>query len=572
MKKGIKFLSAIFAFALILVLIACGGGNGDETPTPTQADDPVPQDPVVTPSPTGLPDGIYIGADGNYRFENTRTISAVTWCRGGDRLPDFADSYWAQWVSEEMLRVHNVNVEWVSISRWGPEYDILSTFMGANDAPDVSMTFSGSLVQSFQDMGAMIDIMPYLQAYGSMLPNLYGHLTEDVVYWNLNPETNELFSLMGREAIHGRVVTFVREDWLAALDLDIPTSHQEFEDMLFAFQENADILPGDVNAQNIIPFGASNDVTWDIQNLIESFIPTNISEREWYIFGADDRRFHHRDATYQALEIVNNWFYNGLMWGDLGVGETEALQDEIRLGRVGSFQANWDLPFRGGDRFITDMRENVNEDANFIAIQPFPADNGQPQIFLADDAMRNIFFPHTNNEVVASLLFLDFMSRSETLLYLQLGQEGVHWVMEDGVVVSLDEDEDNPWDDRILMPSARNFDITTTANGIFDIDTVIQLYPGIDPEQVRDAIMLSYRYGRRFAPVFTPAIVSQGELSGLNAVRNDTVIQLVRGTTPANFSSEFDRLYAEYMGMGGQAIIDERTQVWSDLYGATENR
>lgn len=582
MKKSIKFLSAIFAVALILVLAACGDGN-DPDPAPPVDN----QQPPVTgdnnnagddtgTAETGLPAGVYVDANGNYRFETTRNITVPLWDRDNSRIPDFVDSFWAEWIAEQMLAIHNVAVEWVTIPRWS-EGEHISMLLGAGDAPDVSMSFSSPIVDSFASMGAIHNLVPFLDQYRDLLPNLYGFLGEDIVYWNLDPGTNELFSLMGREAMHGRVSMFVREDWLAALGLPVPTTHQEFENTLVAFRDRVSELPGYpevVNAQNIIPLGIGNDVLWGIQPLIESFIPTDITERDWFIYGWHDRRFMHQDAVYQALELLNRWWDMDLMWDDLGVGESSDLSDQNRLGRVGVWGANWDMPFRPGDRYILDLRENVGPDANYIAFNPFPADNGRPQIFLANEAMRPIFFPTSNTEVLASFLYLDFMSRTETLQMLQLGVEGIHWEFDAAgafvFVPNQDEDGNYNWEDRYVMPSGRNFDITITANGIGE-DLLFYSYPGIEPAAVAAARDVATRYGRTWPAVSVRGRDAEEGMAVLRggaaeSISRQIAVRLVQ-VNPANFSERFAAEWADYMNMGGRAIIEERAEAWIESIG-----
>ena len=579
MKKSFKILSAIFALALMLLVVtACNGDDPTEAPAPPAGTDTeVPATEVDPTTDTGgLPEGLYVDANGNYRFETTRTITVPLWDRSHDRIPEFVESYWASWIADEILAVHNIAIEWEVIPRW-QEGDHISMLLGGGAAPDVSMTFSGGIVETFADMEGIINLMPYLESYGSLLPNLYGHLGTDVLYWNLDPQTNELHSLMGREAVHGRVVTFVREDWLAALDLDAPTNHEEFEAMLIAFRDNADELPGEVNAQNIIPFALGNDAMWGIGSIVESFIPSDITERDWFVYGWDDRRFMHQDATYQALEMVNRWFNEGLMWADLGVGQSSDLSDQNRLGRVGSFIGNWDLAFRPADRYTLALHEDIGLDANWLPIAPFPADNGRPQIFLANEAMRNIFFPTTNTEVLASLLYLDFMSRVDVLAHLQLGVQGVHWDLDaNGGFISLPEGDDHAWPDYMVIPSGRNFDITITANGIADIDTLLNAYDGVAPSRVDASRNLAITYGRTWAPVVVRSREAENGMDALRGGGDDSesrqiAVRLIR-SNPADFSANFASEWATYLSLGAGAIIEEREAAWVEEFGDVDSQ
>ena len=571
MKKNrlVLFLS-LFA-ALVLMLAACGGNNNNNNQSETPLTPQTPGE-VTPPADTRVfvADGLYIGEDGNYRFENTRTISVTLWNRGADRFPDFEDSYWALWVQEQVLATHNIQVEWEVTPRWG-EDDFTSTLMGASSAADVTVTFNGGIVETFGNMGGIVNLLPYLNEYNELLPNLYGHLGETLVYWNFNPQDNELLSLMGREAIHGRVVPFIREDWLAALDLPMPQSQDEFTETLLAFRDRYAELPGDLSADDVIPFFMTDDVMWDLGTLVESFIPSGITEREFYVLGWDDRRFHHEDAVYQALKIANYWYNEGLLWDDFLFAENAIGHERIRQGHVGAFIANWDMPFRAGDAWTLDMRSNIGPDATFIpAIDAFPTDNGSPQVFLPNEAQRHIFLPHTNTEVLASLLYIDFMSRVDVLEKLQLGVEGYHFNREaSGALTFLVEDDNHSIPDWMHIPSARNFDITITANGFANVDNLVNSYAGIEPRLITLARNAGIDNGVRWAPVNVRPIEAQDGMSGLSEYRNDFTRQLV--VAPVDqFPTLFRTLYDRYMDMGARAIIEERAQAWYEEFGAVD--
>ena len=59
--------------------------------------------------------------------------------------------------------------------------------------------------------------------------------------------------------------------------------------MLIAFHDNAELLLG-ADASKMVPYSVSYDVGWRAATLIESFLDPNMSDREYYINGFDDRK------------------------------------------------------------------------------------------------------------------------------------------------------------------------------------------------------------------------------------------------------------------------------------------
>ena len=73
------------------------------------------------------------------------------------------------------------------------------------------------------------------------------------------------------------------------MNIPEPTTLEEFENMLYAFQKNAELLLGS-DADKMVPFSTSFDVGWACNNLLVSFVPDNTSEKDLYVYGFDDRQ------------------------------------------------------------------------------------------------------------------------------------------------------------------------------------------------------------------------------------------------------------------------------------------
>ncbi|MCL1936590.1 MAG: sugar ABC transporter substrate-binding protein [Defluviitaleaceae bacterium] len=593
-KKNI-LLSSVLSSALFL--IACGGGGQESQPItqqpPAQTNNQGNQIPEYTITAVPLPVSpenftvnpndprlLEHGLDTNLRFIEPRTISVGLWDRSHDRIPNFADSYWAQWVADEILATHNIIVEWVPIPRWDePEFQ--STLLAAGQAPDISYTFQNPMVTTFANMGGITNMYPLLQQYRDLLPNLYDLLQENV-YWNFDPTTNELWSLTGRLVQDGRVNTFIREDWLNTLGLPIPTTLEEFENTLIAFRDNAEVLLG-ADAANISPFRLEHDVAWSAGLIFESFIPNDITEREWFRYGFDDRRFMFRDAAREATRVLNRWFNEGLLYNDffLHPAGTPIVDDQIRLGRVGAFIQSWDMPFRPAEALITDMRLNVGPEANFIAIAPFTNDVGIVRKFFPNPTDRFIYFPITNTEPLASLLYLDFISRLDVREFLQFGIEGIHRLtLENGAIQTLAESDGTDgtpvhiWPNHQFIPSLRNFDITITVNGIDLGDPYITAatlalgYPGIEPAAVMQSRSIGLDNAYWFRQIQTRQIASEEGMTAPLADQRDVILhQLIVATNPNDFDATFDAMYSTYLALGAQAIINERDAAWVETFG-----
>ena len=593
MKKG-KILATTFGLGMVAFLTACGtGGNDASTPAPTPTPTPGNQAPAtgggnevagipadfIAPVPAApgawsadasdarlQAHGVEV-RDGNLWFTDARTITVGLWDRSHDRIPVFSESYWAEWVQAEIAALHNINVVFDTIPRWS-EADHQSTLLAGGSAPDIAYTFNNPMVTSFAEMGGIMNMIPLLNQYRDLLPHMYDFLGENI-YWNHNVIEDELWSITGRLAQHGRLNVFIREDWLNTLGLPMPNSMDQFEATLIAFRDNQDTLMPN-RSRDIIPFQLMHDVGWTGGLVFESFIPADISEREWFRYGFDDRRFMFEDAAREGTRIFNSWFNQGLLWNDFILHEPgDATGDNlIRLGYVGSFIQNWDQPFRPGDGFNVEMRDNVGPDARFVAVQPFANHN-----FLPNPTDRFIYFPHTNTDPLASLLYLDFISRPEVLTKLQFGVEGIHHeILPDGTLVALAEDDANPWPDNMVIPSGLNFDITMTANGA-PLAIAALMYAGSTAEEVIASSNVALQNPIRHASVSVGTIASEDGMSTPLADMRDQIFHvLIAGTSPEQFDAVWNNMYGTYLAMGAAAIIAERDAAWVATFGDIYNR
>ena len=101
-------------------------------------------------------------------------------------------------------------------------------------------------------------------------------------------------------------------------------------------------------------------------------------------------------------------------------------------------------------------------DAGFIAVDCFQNDAGITRKYLADRIDRKVFFPATNDEPLASLLYLNFISSEETIKFLQTGKEGVTYKMTDNGAYEM-LNATGEW----IMNSGMNIDHTITVNGLY---------------------------------------------------------------------------------------------------------
>ena len=497
------------------------------------------------------------------RFTETKKITVEVYDRNNDGGTDPESSVYAQFIKDGMLRDHNVEVTFVPVGRW-TEVDELNNLLASNDAPDVCVTYSYPTIQTYANMGGVLDLAPLVADNKDALPNLWNLLGENNIYWNLNPEDGTLYALEAKLQVNKRTNVFVREDWLAKLNMAAPTTLEEFEAMLIAFRDNAELLLG-ADADKMIPFSTMVDVGYRNEHLLVSNIPEALTEQEKYTRGFDDRKFL-MPGIKEGIRTLNKWYNEGLIWKDFALypmGDTTE-DNLLKAGYVGAFAHNWDYPYRNGENGIHySLKQMVGDEAAYIAVEPFPNDAGIYRKFLDGPIDRKVFFPATNDEPLASLLYLDWLSNVENRMFLQIGEPNVgHEPQEDGSVKMLSPLAPD------VFNSPNNIDYTIVINGLDlgdeqkSVKSIANGYNYVDARFIETAFAITdheARYGVNHAYGIIAA--EEGMDNALKEKRDAILTQSV--VAPVDqFDAIFDAGMEDYLLSGGQAIIDERAAAW----------
>lgn len=572
MKK--KALSVILAAAMVFSLAACGSSNdGAATSSTSDSSSSTVAESTTTDaaSDSSSDDTAAVASElTDGKFAETRHIKVEVYDRGNDGGSDPTNNKFTDYIKQGMLADHNVEVEFVAVPRW-TEVEEINNLLAAGTAPDICVTYDYPTIQTYAGMGGVLDLQNFVDDYKADLPNLWNWLGETNIYWDKNLNDGSLWAIEGKLANSRRILTFMRKDWLDKLGIAEPTNQAEFYDAICAFRDNADTLLG-ADASKMVPFSVSYDVGWRAALLIESNIDPKITDKEYFTNGFDDRKLT-QNGTKEAIRTLNKWYNEGLLWNDFalyGSGDTTE-DDMMKAGYVGAFQHNWDYPFRNGEDSIqANLQRLVGEDAKYVAVDCFEDASGVTTKYVSSTAGdRKLFFPSTNTEPLASLLYLDWISQPEHLQYLQIGDEGVnHNVLDDGAIEVIAATGND------IQNSGQNIDYTITCNGIHLMDDALTVksashnYANVDPADVENAIKLAETNMKRAKNYKTAQIQAEDGMGEALSSKRDVLLDMSVVAPESDFDATWDSYMADYLATGGQAIMDERAAAWAATYSS----
>ncbi|MCL2411285.1 MAG: extracellular solute-binding protein [Treponema sp.] len=468
---------------------------------------------------------------------------------------------WTDWIQENFYAESGYNVQFVPVPR-AQEEQAQVNLMAAGNPPDIMKTFSLENITNWGEMGGLFDMAPYIDThlynlrellgYDPVLPGRY------FIHRNKNAQTGQVFSIPGRRVNVARFNTFIREDWLEALNLPIPSNAEEFFNTMVAFRDR---IPAVLGVDNVIPFIMTQDVRWTAGAIAESFIDPDISTRDLWINSIVDR-FFLVPGYKEGIRFLNRMYNNGLIGRDFPLyADDEIYNNLIKSGVVGAFAHNWDQIFRESDRILSDLQEIVPT-ARLIPIDTFSSSG----VNISYDAEALYFFiPAGSRNPHAAMSYLNWLSRFEIYNFLQIGPEGIVHEMVDGVP-RINPVASDGW----IQNSSMNIDYTPMLNGLFlgteeaSIRAMASAYPW-PAEMIMEAYRTAMINARPIPVVATTApLRAAGPLSRtLIDMSIAFVIRAIRAPE-GDFDTEWNTGITNWLTSGAEAIRREREELYID--------
>jgi putative aldouronate transport system substrate-binding protein len=298
-------------------------------------------------------------------------------------------------------------------------------------------------------------------------------------------------------------------------------------------------------------------------------VPDKITDKEMWIRGFCDRRSLWPNYK-EGIRVLNKWYNDGLVWKDFPLYPIgDKTEDNLmKAGYVGAFIHNWDYPYRDGEQGIAaQIKKMQGPDAAYIAVDCFKNDAGKYRKYLSPPVDRKVFFPSTNKEPVASLLYLDWICKLENRKFLQIGEAGVtHEPQADGSVKTIAVKGEK------IMNSGFNLDYTILINGIdlgkqdLNAKSLALGYGGVDKRYIEKSYAVQ-RTDARVTSNFNVGMIDSEEGQGpaFQEKRNNLLVQAIVAK-PADLDKVWENGMKDILSSGVQAIIDERTAKYSKYF------
>lgn len=450
----------------------------------------------------------------------------------------------------------------------GQSSEAYTLAINSQELPDIFMTWNtypGGNIKAVED-GVYLDLKEYIdQGYAPNLKHLIDTVPDvsKVVYTDDGKIITFPMLRIAEEGAWRGLIT--RKDWLDAVNMEVPTTIQELEDMLVAYKDQLGVET---------PFVCPSMTDYGFEGSALLVGAYNTASGFFQIDGKVHYGFM-EDSYKDFLTLMKRWYDMGLIDKDFATRDEDSRNALYTSGKGGMLIQNY------GD-FQNLTAAGTAIDPNF-EILPLP----NPVLNEGDDLHLRLYQPVKADEctfittacqdVKAAMRFLDYLFGDEGFILANYGIEGTSFTWEDGsfddydipfLPESLKDSDKHPVFTDYVLDNPDNlafFDFS----GIYrigNIGTGLLRNPMTDSldDFTRQTMDLWSKGSCDYGFPYTSFTSEENNristlLTDIKTYASETCYQFIMGLKPLD---EFDNFREELRKMG----VDELIQIYQDSY------
>lgn len=440
------FLRTVLLIMLVLFLSSCA--NKDSSGERTSND----YEPIVTEA-------------GEFPIvEEEVTLDVLT--VSNSLVENFETNEFTKWYEEKT----GVKVNWEVVPEEGVE-EQLNLILTSGDYPDVimDMPVTTSQMRIYGEKGVFLSLNNLIEDYGIETKRMFEEMP--IVEDSITTPEGEIYALPQVNVCYHCTMPekmWINQPWLDELGLDMPTTTEEFHDVLKAFKEDD---PNGNGKADEIPLSGMKD-SWREKItgfLMEPFIYSELHEIDGKIIAPWDK-----PERKEGLEYIHGLYEDGLIY------EGSFTQDMEQFKKIGENPDEIILGAATAATLSTFLSDDISEDSrmpDYVAVPPLEGPKGKQNVYTEPDPVtRPAEFIITNKAEHPDVAFrwADAMYDHDITKRSVNGRKGEEWVEAEEGDIGLDG-EPATWK---TNPDAVE---TKTHNNYWD-----QTGPSYRPKEYRD--------------------------------------------------------------------------------------
>ena len=549
MRKQIKRAAAIvMAAAMTTTLLAGCGGSGSSAAASESAESTTSEASSEASTGEAAASGSY--TDYSAGFPERVTIQIPVYDRGFENW-NVADNYYTQWVQQEFGKKYNVDVEYVAISRSNEVTDYMQ-MIAAGTAPDIIMHYDMPQAVSYYDEGAMQDIDYDELAFYA--PTYWAKMQETIETYG-TIDDHQAFIFAERDPYYYNWVTLIRKDWCDQVGMEVPTTWEELQEVLAAWQEAG---LGTYNHELIIGsftyfYPWIEEGTTDEE--LALYLDLNVAPFTW-------------SATENYLRAFNEMYNAGTLDPNFYLTTDDAMEKgKFVSGECGTYSFYMS---NGTDVFTSLLANDPDAEVAILNSTPSIVAEGYTPYYYEYPSygmIMGINSQSTDEERAAVYMFLEWLSQPENLTYMQYGVEGeTYTVGEDGINTLVAD-----YTGEAALSQNQNKDywclvVESITYGDEEMDLTANKSL-LAPAGYEDLIQQSYDMCKAnedaglISPIFTSVVESSADYTAdLKALWQEAYVACITAA-PEDFDATYEEYCQEYLDAGYQDILDEKQEL-----------
>lgn len=515
-------------------LTACGNDDGSQTSQPPQS-----------ASETGQADSSEVTAsteqqESEFTYPMDTNTTLTYWCDLNQNVSANFSNLGDTPFGQEWQKQTGVTIEFQHppANQGNEQFSLL---LADGDLPDLMeyswMSYPGGPEKAIQD-GNIYELTDIINQY---CPNIRKYLDE-------NPDIDRMVKtdeghyycfpfIRGDDKLCNTIGPMLRQDWLEELNLEVPTTIDEWHDVLVAFRDEK---------------GAAAPFTWEYTmgalTSADPFAYAYGTCRDFYL--GDDGKVHFGPAEEgykQYLELFHQWYDEKLIDQDLATLALDQVSAKITSGEAGA-SIGW-----AGSRMGTWINAAVKTNPDFMLVAaPYPTLNkgDTPEMGQIDNRYPNqasVAITTSCKDVETAARLMDYAYSEAGHMLFNFGIEGESYEMIDGYPTYTDKILNNP--DGWSVAQSMSAYIRGNYNGPFVQDLrYIEQYYTIETQKVSNQIWGATNAARHKVPPITPTTEESKEYSTImneiNTYRDELTLKFIFGDESLdNFDKFVQTLY-----------------------------
>ncbi|WP_438444456.1 extracellular solute-binding protein [Gorillibacterium sp. sgz5001074] len=437
---------------------------------------------------------------------------------------------------------YNIDYEYMPVAS-GEYNNKLGVTLASGDIPD-TLLFPGldQIYFNAIDNGQFIPLEKYLEDTKTY-PN-FAKIPADLK--KILTYKGHIYGIPRLRGVPGHTI-IMRKDWLDKLGLSIPTTYDEFYEVLKAFKEKDPDGNGKADTYGLSV--GMTDAGLVGVNAVSSGM--HALQGNWVEDGKGGiLPMEFTSQAKEALSFYAKLYKEGIIAKDFAIKKDQQVEDDFLLGKAGVY-ANGAYTFYSAARY--EKARSVDPKFQLVALPPLKNKDGSSG-YLKFPGYFGVFSISANAgkdeaKVKRILKMLDDMIGDEGATFMRWGQEGVHYKVENGAKVLTDQGK----------TEGTSFYALTNAPASGD-----WIYGSTDTDEVKKMKDTSYKVALEGTPylnqvegLYSKTMAEKG--ADLNKFVSDGIAKIVMGENPVD---SIDKLFTEWKARGGSQVIQEYTEAW----------